>query len=244
MFIEYLISVLIFIAIYIGIFKKISSSHSLLIYNSKALIISNISLKLLSIVFLYFSLQGQSSNFYVINRWFLFSIFLFISFIYFLRTKYISSYLWIPFATIFNPIVPFYFFDFNIWRDIDKVAILFNVITIIGLDLFFYKNASEQANIIYRRLFPPFSYSYNVLKVILYEAESRYKWAIKNVNGNREYNFEISIELLRILKQYRDSPGFYISNGIEIIQQMSYGHIFEKSKKEMDIFWEKIEKLF
>jgi hypothetical protein len=179
--------------------------------SSNKIVIVSLIAKAIILVLLFFAVSDQPSEFYVFIRWVFFILFLLITFLDQQRNKKISVYFWIAFATFFNPLIPIYFQNKEIWGLIDSLIFITILVTGFLQDIVDYNFELEIASHIERiaRKSSP-----NILYSITYKAKLYYVEGLKDINSNRNY-LKISECLFDILIKYLpDNPDFYIMRGI------------------------------
>lgn len=116
------------------------------------IIIASISLKIVSFIILCFALEGQSSGFYESQRFILCPIFFILALLDHERGKKFSIFFWICFATLFNPIMPIYLQESELWKYIDGLSIITILATLFIHDMIWFNNPFAIAEHIYRTL--------------------------------------------------------------------------------------------
>ena len=183
------------------------------------LTLSSSIIKIIVFILLLFAMEGQSSSYYVTQRFILFVLLISLFTLDTIRGRIYSKFIWIPFATFFNPFIPIYFQEFDIWKNLDAFILIITIFSFLFNDIFTINDPWKIAHYIKYLEFKQRVYCINNLI-----QETKDYFDIQDEKGGqmddkeRKMYIKISKELVEILIYYLkgmpEEVELYIMKGI------------------------------
>jgi hypothetical protein len=206
------------IIVYIFLFRKeiemIKNTIDGILADYNKIAISSLIVKAIVATLLFIAFQGQTSSFYATMRWIVFPLLLILVLLDNKRGKNWVTFGWVSLAVFFNPLIPIYFNDYDKWRAIDSLGIIFIIASAWIYDIVGYNSESEIAQHINRRALkiPLFT-----IDRLLETSSNYYDLSMTENRNNKKRNLylKISEKLLGILIGYLGmNAELYIRRGI------------------------------